>query len=885
MINGMELLKRDKAAFIAANALHDAGATVHIVGGAVRDALLGKSPKDVDLVVGDLPFDQIMAALKSLPGKVTVTGNDFPVPRYRTRDGAEVEVAIRRIERGNGSGRTRDFEVNSDPMLPIEDDLGRRDFTINAMALDPFTNELVDPFGGVEDINNRRLRTVSPRSFQDDATRILRGLTAVSKHGMHPDEATLAQARDWKHRFGTTHEERDEKTGEIRTVRDVPYERIQTELDKIMSGQNPAKAMRFAQELGLFDYFMPEVAATHKFDQRNKYHNQELFDHLMGVLEHMSTLSGDPDKRMAAMLHDIGKPASQWFDSEGGAHYYFDPETRQGQDHEDVGAEMAHKILTELKYPTNRVNRISHMIKHHMFPGFNTSKGARKFIARVGQEHAHDLIDLREADQFNHSSPSDGNADIMRQLVDTAQEEKAPTGVSSLAINGKDLIDLGVKPGPGMGKILNDLAEAVIDDPALNTRETLLQMAQQRVSNVLDEVQTTLDPNVFTSAGSNNPHVKPEIRSWVEKKVRSILKKNGYKNSIIDIDIVMTGSLTTFQWSEKSDFDVSLFLEWEKMPEVIRADIIEIMISNLDGVKVPKTTHELQVYVVSPDVTKEDLYREDLRSAYDLVKGEWIVPPNRNRSMNVVDTMPKTVQYAKDQADKMELMLKYSPYGAKEFWKQIHERRRRDQAAGKGDYAESNIIYKMLENKGLKPKQSATLGGRGYDWEIDQDMVRQVQTAFGLKNLEFLKVRNPVSIAGKRPKNWDDHWYELGKEGLATYQHLNDNHIIDFHPLMGHRRANNALWEEIAHAIQQKEGRLQPYDPSMTDSEYDEDPNEKEAKEFAQKWSQYPIVRRTKPIEHPHTYFDPVTTAWVGNHPDEYHKMIRQWRVNNPWVL
>jgi hypothetical protein len=231
-----------------------------------------------------------------------------------------------------------------------------------------------------------------------------------------------------------------------------------------------------------------------------------------------------------------------------------------------------------------------------------------------------------------------------------------------------------------------------------------------KVSNILDNIRTGLDPDVFDKPESPAPRLKPRVRKWVSKTIYNLLKSRGWADPEAKFRLVLTGSLTTYQWSEKSDFDVSLFVEWGKLPEVVRADIISVMVDHIDGLKVPGTTHVLQCYVVPEGITQDTLYQAGLRSAYDLDIDHWIVPPERDRTIDIYQEMPALITYAKMQEDKMRLLLKYDPPGAKEFWKQVHKRRQRDQADGKGDFVESNIIYKWIANAGLHPEISKITG-------------------------------------------------------------------------------------------------------------------------------------------------------------------------------
>jgi tRNA nucleotidyltransferase (CCA-adding enzyme) len=461
------LAASDPAVHNAWQALRKAGGKVYVVGGAIRDALMHKTPKDIDLMVTGLPADQVHEVLSALPGRMDITGKDFGVFRYNFGEN-EVEVAMPRTEKSTGARRV-DFDVQVDHNLPVETDLERRDFTANAIALDLDSGRLVDPFDGAGDIEKGILKTVHPNSFIEDPTRIVRGLVAHARHGLNPDETTRAQMESHAH-----------------ALRSEAPERIQAELDKLMKTDNPAKAIRLAQETGVLRHFLPEVDRAFGFDQKNPHHQYDLGTHLLNVLEHTANQTQDPDVRMAALLHDIGKPDSQWINPETGqGHYYRNHELGLGQDHETVGAEMASKRLKALKYPNRRIERVHHLIANHMFPDFSSDRGARKFIQRVGPEHADDLFVLRAADRAGKGTDDYQSMKTpvgqQKALVQEALERRAPTNTSDLAINGNDLLGIGVQKGPLMGQILKQLTDLVVENPELNQRETLLNYVRHEL--------------------------------------------------------------------------------------------------------------------------------------------------------------------------------------------------------------------------------------------------------------------------------------------------------------------------------------------------------------------------------------------------------------------
>lgn len=463
-------LYADPAALQAYQALSAAGGRVFIVGGAVRDTILGKKPKDVDLMVAGIPADQVEAALRALPGPTQFAGKNFGVFHYYNPEDKEnkVEIALPRSEHSTGPGH-KDFEVQVDHTLPIESDLSRRDFTGNAMAFDIDSQQLIDPFDGEGDLKEGILRLINEQAFVDDPLRIVRAVVAYSVHGLIPDEFTL-----------------DQMEVNASRIRNLPGDRIREELDKLLTGEDPAEALRMAHEAGLLEYILPELDVAMGFNQHNVHHDLDVGEHTLTVLEHMTTLTDDPDLRLAALLHDLGKPDSFWQDEEGNGHFYEDPSQPDSANHEEVGADIARSFMTRLHYSKNRINRVTQLVQHHMFPYFQAHSGARKFLNRVGgdPQMAQDLLALRESDAHGKADGTMRPYDeeqiaLNRQLLQEVLDKDEAVTVKNLAVSGTDLMALGIPAGPELGRILKDvLLPLVIEDPNLNERETLLEIVR-----------------------------------------------------------------------------------------------------------------------------------------------------------------------------------------------------------------------------------------------------------------------------------------------------------------------------------------------------------------------------------------------------------------------
>ena len=224
---------------------------------------------------------------------------------------------------------------------------------------------------------------------------------------------------------------------------------------------------------------------------------------------------------------------------------------------------------------------------------------------------------------------------------------------------------------------------------------------KKKKANILDETYDQLDPSIWDGAYMPRPSLKPEIGNWVTMFVTEALARNGYTHMDEWMSLVVTGSLTTYQYSPSSDCDISVFVDAEAFPEWSRAEMIAIMMDECDDTLVPGTSHPLQCYVVSNEFAKNDLYKPGLRSAYDISDRSWIVAPEKHRSHDVKREMNEAYTIALENADKMEKLICYEPLKAIKFYDQVHRRRKSDMLGGKGDFVPSNITYKMIEQRGL----------------------------------------------------------------------------------------------------------------------------------------------------------------------------------------
>ena len=457
-----------------------------MVGGAVRDELLGLESKDADFLVPAVDTEELKRRLAP-HGRVddlVVAGRLVGVRLHpkeksvRQYARAGIELAPPRREVSTGPGR-HDFEIVADASLSVEDDMRRRDFTVNAMAKRLATGELVDPLDGRGDLQRRILRSVSATSFAEDPLRVVRGLRFVSQLGFDLDEPTLRRMRE-----------------EAASVELVSAERIgggiasdgMGELSKLLLGAEPAKALYLARDTGVLVHVLPEFGPSIGFDQESRYHDLTVDEHTFAVVQAAADAKRALPVRLAAAFHDLGKPIVAWRGTDGRLHYYARPGYAE-RSHEQVGAELAGTALRRLRYPNGLRDRVCRIVRYHMFQvGRGDALRARRFLAKHGDELAFQLVDHKEADFIGKRGtsgppPLDDIDKLRRFRRMLERERRQPHRLADLAVDGRDLIELGYRPGPALGRTLHELLRVVVDDPSRNTPDALLEVARAKLAS------------------------------------------------------------------------------------------------------------------------------------------------------------------------------------------------------------------------------------------------------------------------------------------------------------------------------------------------------------------------------------------------------------------
>ncbi|MCR4822238.1 MAG: HD domain-containing protein [Treponema sp.] len=446
------------------------GFEAYLVGGAVRDILLGKKESDWDITTNARPEEIMKIFHRVIPTGIahgTVTIHFM---------GKEIEATTFRSESDYSDGRHPD-RVSFDATL--EDDLSRRDFTMNAIAASLKDGKIIDPFDGQKDIKNKIIRTVGKAKdrFLEDGLRPIRAIRFSSQLNFQIEEETYSAI----------------KSPEVlKKSSSISLERFRDEFIKILATEEPSIALHRMEETGILNIFIPELSECRNCSQADirSYHVFDVLDH------NLYACDGAPKDnlivRLSALFHDVGKK-----DARSVEMCEVPPGSGQMAEiihfykHELYSAQKVKPILTRLKFPNAVIDRVSHLVENHMFhfEGNWSDAAIRRFIVKVGKENLNDLFDLRLADMYGKyrrrpEAMSEGvkNLLILKDRVKEIEEENTALSLKDLAVNGKDLISAGIEPGKKLGLILNELFQCVLDDPQMNEREKLLTVARNRAA-------------------------------------------------------------------------------------------------------------------------------------------------------------------------------------------------------------------------------------------------------------------------------------------------------------------------------------------------------------------------------------------------------------------
>jgi poly(A) polymerase/tRNA nucleotidyltransferase (CCA-adding enzyme) len=447
-----------------ADGLRKAGFEAYLVGGCVRDLFLGRTPKDWDITTNAKPED----IQKIFPDSYYT--NDFGTVGIKRETEDEslkiIEVTPYRTESGYSDKRRPDSVQFGDN---LEEDLARRDFTINAIAYDDAKGQIIDPYKGQKDIELKVLRTVGvpAERFEEDGLRLMRAVRLVA-------ELNFAMAAD------TASAIKDK--GE--NLKHISRERIRDEFVRILNSDQPMMALVLAQQLGILEYIAPDLTRGIGIDQ-NQAHSYDVFGHLLRALQHAADKGWDFDVRLAALFHDVSKPETRrWSDEKKDWTFY---------GHDVVGSRVTRKALEDLKFSRETIEKVTKLVRWHMFfsdPDQITLSAVRRMIQNVGVENIWDLLNLRICDRIGTGRPKEQPFRFRKYKAMVEEALRDPISVVMLKIDGNQLMDtFHVKPGPEIGWILNALLEEVLDDPKLNNEAYLMSKAKDLIALPEDELR------------------------------------------------------------------------------------------------------------------------------------------------------------------------------------------------------------------------------------------------------------------------------------------------------------------------------------------------------------------------------------------------------------
>ena len=442
-----------------ANSLSKNGYEAWVVGGSVRDLIIGKAAYDYDVATDAHP-DMVLSVFKrAIPtgikhGTVTIL-----------MDGHQIEVTTFRSD-GKYTDKRRPDHVTY--ASSIYEDLARRDFTINGIAYNPITGMTVDPYNGREDIQRGIIRTIGNpvERFREDGLRPFRACRFAAQLGFTIENNTFHAI-----------------TNCLDTTSEISMERIRDEFLKILEAEKPSIGIDLMRKCGLLGQIIPEILTGFGVKQ-NRFHRYDIYYHNLYSCD--AAPREDYRIRLAALFHDIGKYHVKRDTEEGKSVFY---------NHEIIGAGIAKRVMRQMKFSNSDVRLVAHLIRNHMFHYTRqwTDGAVRRFIRKVGLEYLDALFELRRADRIGNGLKR-GESNAVKNLkgrIEKVLEAENAITVKDLSVNGYDIMgEFGLEPGPLIGKILSQLLEEILDDPEKNRREILLSIAKEIVAHEIKEAPT-----------------------------------------------------------------------------------------------------------------------------------------------------------------------------------------------------------------------------------------------------------------------------------------------------------------------------------------------------------------------------------------------------------
>ncbi len=443
--------------------LNDNGFECYVVGGCVRDTILGEKPTDWDLTTNAKPED-----IQKLFTH-TVYENNFGTVEIVFDDEKDISSKIIQVTPYRTEGKYSDLRRPDEVKFSdsLEKDLERRDFTINAMAINPTDGSLIDLFQGIQDLTKKEIRCVGnpEERFMEDALRMIRAVRIATKLNGRIEKETKEVIKKLSDNLSK-----------------IPVERVSDEFKKIILTDNPEKGILLLEELFLLKNILPELREGIDMEQ-NQSHSFDVFTHNIKTLQHSANKNLNLNLRLSALLHDIGKPRTRDWDKNRKEWSF--------HNHEVVGTKMTKEILKRLKYPKEIIESVSLFVRWHMFFA-DTEKislsAVRRLIARIGKENIWEMINLRICDRLGMGRPKEEPYRLRKYKSMIEQVLRDPIDPTMLVVNGSDIIkDFNEKPSPRIGYIQHSLLAIVLEDPSQNTKEKMYEHIKKLVK--LDDKQ------------------------------------------------------------------------------------------------------------------------------------------------------------------------------------------------------------------------------------------------------------------------------------------------------------------------------------------------------------------------------------------------------------
>ncbi len=468
--------------------LRSAGYESYLVGGCVRDLLIGREPKDWDVTTNATPNE----IQKVFPE--SFYENDYGTVGVKTGSSDSrteiIEVTPYRLE-SEYSDRRRPDTVKFGTSLP--EDLARRDFTVNAIALDEAKGQIVDPYEGQKDIKDRMLRTVGDpdERFNEDALRMIRAVRLVAELGFGIDGVTATAIHQ-----------------NSKYLRHVSRERIRDELVRILKSDRPMEALLLCNQLNILEYIVPDLIRGIGIEQ-NQAHSYDVFEHNLRTMQHAADKGWGFDVRLAGLYHDISKPETRrWSDEKKDWTFH---------GHDVVGSRVTKKALEELHFSRETIEKVTKLVRWHMFfsdPDQVTLSAVRRIITNVGTENISDLLKLRVCDRIGTGRPKEQPFRLRKYMAMVDQALRDPISVAMLKTDGSRIIEkFDEKPGPKIGFLLHALLEEVLDDPQRNTEDYL----DNRTEELLKLPETELKKLGEAGKKAREAKEDEEVRQIMEK--------------------------------------------------------------------------------------------------------------------------------------------------------------------------------------------------------------------------------------------------------------------------------------------------------------------------------------------------------------------------------